>query len=317
MHGVFLDIDSLAPGDLDTRGLLDLPVEWTLHPRTEPGECKARMAGADIAVCNKVRIDAATMAAAPGLKLICVTATGTNNIDLAAARERGIAVCNAPGYATPSVVEHVFALLLTLVRRLDAYRLSVSRGDWSRSTQFCVFDEPIDELAGKTLGIVGYGELGRAVAGIAEAFGMRVLLCQRPGTGPTPGRWPLERLLPVVDVLSLHCPLTDSTRHLIGAAEFALMKSGALLINTARGGIVDESALLDALRSGRLAGAALDVLAEEPPPTDHALIRAALPNLIVTPHVAWASRPARQRLLDVTTANIRAFLQQTPVNRVE
>lgn len=308
MRGVFLDFDSLAPGDLDTAAFLATPVDWTLYPATAPDERAARLADADIVVCNKVRLDAPVLESARRLRLVCVTATGTNNVDLDTAARRGIAVKNVAAYATPSVVEHLFALLLTLTRRLDRYRARVAAGDWSRSTQFCVFDETIGELAGRTLGIVGYGELGRAVAQVAEAFAMRVLVCQRPAAPPVPGRWPLHELLPQADVLSLHCPLTEATRGLLGAREFGLMKPGAILINTARGGIVDEAALLEALRSGRLGGAALDVLAEEPPPADHPLLRAAPPNLIVTPHVAWASRAARQRLLDRTSENICAFL---------
>lgn len=308
MRGIFLDFETLAPADLDTDDFLSTPVQWTLFRHTTPDQRAERIIDADIVVCNKVQIDAALMAAATRLKLIAVTATGTNNIDLVAARRQGIRVCNVAAYATASVVEHVFALLLTLTRRLDRYRQRVADGDWSRANQFCIFDQPISELAGQTLGIVGFGELGSAVARIAETFGMRVLVAQRPGAPPTTGRWPLERLLPQVDVLSLHCPLTDATRNLLGETEIRLMKPGSLLINTARGGLVDEAALLRALRDGHLAGAALDVLAEEPPAVDHPLIRAGHPNLIITPHVAWASREARQRVLDRTAQNIRTFL---------
>jgi glycerate dehydrogenase len=212
-------------------------------------------------------------------------------VDLDAAARRGIAVCNIRRYATPSVVQHVFALLLSLTRHLSDYQRAVQSGAWQRSGQFCLLDYPIRELGGLTLGIVGYGELGQAVAATAEqAFGMRVLIAQRPGGSAEPGRLPLQQLLPQVDVLSLHCPLTPETRGLIGAEELALMKPDALLINTARGGIINEGALAAALLTGRLGGAGIDVLATEPPGSDSPLLQQPIPNLIVTPHIAWASR---------------------------
>lgn len=316
MRGVFLDADSLHPEDLDPRNFLTTLPDWTLHPNTATHQRADRIRDAGVVVCNKVLLDAAILEQASRLQLICVTATGTNNIDLEQARRRNIAVCNVPGYATASVVEHLFGLLLTLSRRLDNYRSLTEAGDWSRSGQFCVFGQPIGELAGKTLGIIGFGELGRAVAECAAAFSMHVLVCQRPGSPPTPDRVPLATLLETVDVLSIHCPLTPATRGLIGKKELERMQPGAILINTARGGIVDEAALLQALQAGRLAGAALDVLEQEPPPADHPLIRARLPNLIITPHIAWASQSARQRLLDQTAANIQAFLVGEPQNLI-
>jgi glycerate dehydrogenase len=238
-------------------------------------------------------------------------------VDLDAAARRGIAVCNIRRYATPSVVQHVFALLLSLTRHLSDYQRAVQSGAWQRSGQFCLLDYPIRELGGLTLGIVGYGELGQAVAATAEqAFGMRVLIAQRPGGSAEPGRLPLQQLLPQVDVLSLHCPLTPETRGLIGAEELALMKPDALLINTARGGIVDEVALATALLAGRLGGAGIDVLASEPPGSDSPLLQQPIPNLIVTPHIAWASRQSRQRLLDQLAQNIAAFMAGRPQNLV-
>jgi len=214
------------------------------------------------------------------------------------------------------VVQHVFALLLTLLTRLDAYRRDVARGRWSASEFFCLLDHPIRELRGMTLGIVGYGELGRAVADMARAFGMEVRIAKRDAGDRRLGRVDLQQLLPQVDVLSLHCPLTAATQGLIGASQLALMKADAIVINTARGGLVDESALLEALQQGRLGGAALDVLAQEPPPATHPLLTAGLENLIITPHTAWASREARQRVLQEVADNIVAFARGEPRNRV-
>ncbi len=316
MDGVFLDTDSLHPQDLDLSVLESCLPRWRFHDAGEAADTAERLAAAEVVVTNKVVLDAALIDAADRLRLICVAATGTDNVDLEAAARRGIPVCNARGYATPSVAEHVFGLLLTLVRRLDDYRDRVRRGEWAASRFFCLFGEPMQELAGRTLGIVGHGELGRAVADIARAFSMQVLVAQRPGGDSRPGRLPLPELLARSDVLSLHCPLTAATRNLIDADALRQMKPGALLINTARGGLVDEAALLQALRDGRLGGAALDVLEREPPPARHALVGAGLPNLLITPHVAWASRPARQRLVDEIAANIRAFLDGRPRNRV-
>ncbi len=316
MRGVFLDTDSLHPQDLDLSVLENCLPRWRFHEAGEAADTAERLAAADVVVTNKAILDARAIDAADRLRLICVAATGTDNVDLAAAARRGIPVCNARGYATPSVAEHLFGLLLTLVRRLDDCRERVRRGEWAESRFFCLFGDPVEELAGRTLGIVGYGELGRAVAGIARAFSMQVLVSQRPGGDSRPGRLPLPELLARSDVLSLHCPLTAATRNLIDADALRSMKPGALLINTARGGLVDEAALLQALREGRLGGAALDVLEQEPPPARHALVEAGLPNLLITPHVAWASRAARQRLIGEIAANIRAFLDGRPRNRV-
>lgn len=324
---VLLDRGSLDAGDLDLAALEAACAGWRHFDATPPAETAARIADAVVVVGNKVVIGARELAAAPALRLICVAATGTNNIDLDAARARGVAVTNVTGYATPSVVQHVFALLLDwacgLRPRVDAVRA----GRWSASPHFCLLPgaatgtaaerAPIRELAGRTLGIVGYGELGRAVARTAEAFSMRVLIAERPGA-PTsaPGRVPLPELLAAADVLSLHCPLADNTRNLIGAAELDLLGPAALLINTARGGLVDEHALAAALRAGRLGAAALDTLSLEPPPPDHPLLAPDIPHLTITPHVAWASRAARQRLIDAVAANIRAFAAGAPRNRV-
>ena len=319
-HATLLDLATIDCGDLDLRRLRASCRDWTIHPFTQPAEVPGRILGAEVVVTNKVVLDRSALtgavAGAPGLRLVCVTATGTNNVDLAAAAELGIAVANVTAYATASVVQHVFALILAQATRLQDYTAAVRAGAWSSSTQFCLLDFPIFELAGKTLGIIGYGELGRAVARVAQAFGMEVLIAQRPGGPPQAGRLPLRDLLPRVDVLSLHCPLADNTRNLIGAAELALMRPTALLINTARGGLVDGEALAAALRSGTIAGAGLDVLSLEPPPPDHPLLAPDIPNLILTPHTAWASREARQRVLDEVALNITAFDAGERRNRV-
>lgn len=317
MTAVFLDRDSLNHDDLDFSSLQSTLADWRFYADTQPEQTASRIADAEVVVSNKVMLNEAALDAAPKLKLIAIAATGTNNVDLNVAARRGISVCNIRRYATPSVVQHVFALLLSLTRHLNDYQAAVRRGDWQRSGQFCLLDYPIRELGDLTLGIIGYGELGRAVADTAErAFGMRVLLAQRPGGPAQPGRIALHELLPQLDVLSLHCPLTAETRGLIGREQLALMKPDALLINAARGGIVDEAALATALLGGKLGGAGIDVLSEEPPTADSPLLQQALPNLIVTPHIAWASRQSRQRLLDQLAENIAAFVAGRPQNLV-
>ena len=309
-------------GDLDFSRLASTLPEWQAYEATADAQVAERIANATVAVSNKVRIDDAAMRNAPHLRLICIAATGANHVDLDAARRRGIAVCNVPGYATASVVQHVFALILALSIRLPDYQQALRAGRWQQGSQFCLLDYPIREISGKTLGIIGYGELGQAVARVAEAFGMKVMVAQyryghregQPNAGQT--RIPLQELLPQVDILSLHCPLTPETRGLIGAAELALMRPDALLINTARGGIVDEAALAAALCQGKLGGAGVDVLTQEPPTQGNPLLTANIPNLILTPHIAWASREARQRLVNEVAANIRAFLQGEARHRV-
>lgn len=314
---VFLDTATLDKGDLDLSGLAATPFDWEFHANTTSRQVLDRIRQASLVVSNKVILNREILRQLPGLKLICVAATGTNNVDLEAAVEQGIGVTNVTGYGTATVAQHTFSLILALTTRLLEYQAAVRRGDWQRSDMFCLMDYPIREIAGKTLGIVGYGTLGRGVARIAEAFDMQILLAQRPGDAPQAGRLPLQELLPQVDILTLHCPLTPATENLIGAAELALMRPDALLINTARGGIVDEQALANALQQGTLGGAGVDVLTREPPSDDNPLLQADIPNLIVTPHNAWASREARQRLLDGVTANIRDYLAGGRANRVD
>ncbi len=316
MKGVFLDIASLAERDLDLSGFDDVLGDWRSFAATASESRLANIGDAEIVITNKVVLDDALLRAAPAIRLICLTATGYNNVAVETARELGVVVSNVVGYATDSVVQHVFALMLAHHTRLFDYTAAVVRGDWSRSPQFCLLDYPVRELSGMTLGIVGYGELGQGVARVAEAFGMRVMVSQRPGGDPVKGRYPLDELLSKADVVSLHVPLLENTKHLIDAHALELMKSTALLINTARGAVVDNAALADALRNGVIGGAAVDVLDEEPPSPGHPLLAQDMPNLIVTPHSAWAGRQARQNAVDRTVANIRAFLAGEPMNRV-
>ncbi len=313
--GAFLDQDTVDRGDLDFSLLRRVLPAWRLYDTGDSVPVPERVAGTAVVVSNKVVLDEALLAGAPELKLVCVAATGTNNVDLDAAARLGIRVCNVRAYATPAVVQHVFGLILALTTRLMDYQGAALDGRWQRSPHFCLLDFPIRELAGRRLGVVGYGELGRGVARVAEAFGMDVLIAQRPGTADDrPGRVPLPKLLSQVDVLSLHCPLTPETQGLIRARELGLMRPDALLINTARGGIVDETALAAALQGGRLGGAGVDVLVREPPVDGSPLLDPDIPNLILTPHVAWASRESRQRLLDEVARNIEGFLAGEPRN---
>lgn len=316
MRAVFLDFGTVSNDDLDLGPLERVLPGVVLHVETPAAMVAGRIAGFEIILANKAVIDGAMIAANPQLKLIALTATGIDNIDLAAARAARVAVCNLRDYCTASVVQHVFALLLALTHRLGAYTALVRDGGWERAAQFSTFPYPIRELRGLVLGIVGYGALGRAVGRMAESFGMRVEVANRPGTPLLDGRVPLDELLPRVDVLSLHCPLTMATRGLIGAPQLARMKSDAVLVNTARGALVDGAALADALKGGRLGGAGIDVLEREPPRADHPLLDPSVPNLILTPHIAWAAREARQRCLDELALNVADFLEGRTRGRV-
>jgi glycerate dehydrogenase len=316
MRAVFLDFGTVSSGDLDTGPLERVTGGIVLHGQTAAADIPARIAGMEMVFANKAVITRAMIEANPQLRLIALTATGVDNVDLAAAREANVAVCNLRDYCTPSVVQHVFAMLLSLTHRLGDYGTLVRSGHWSQAGQFSVFPYPIRELQGRVFGIVGYGALGRAVARVAGSFGMQVEIANRPGGEAVAGRRDLDEMLPRLDVLSLHCPLTDATRGLIDAARLARMKPDAVLINTARGALVDTQALAEALRNQRLGGAGIDVLEREPPPADHPLLDPAIPNLIVTPHIAWAARESRQRCLDELALNVESFLAGGRRNRV-
>lgn len=315
MKGIFLDLASVDNSDLKLNQLKDVLDKWDFYPHTKASELAARLRGAEVVVSNKVALSRETLAKADKLKLICVAATGTNNVDLDAARELGISVTNVRAYGTASVVQHVFALMLFLQRRIPAYQQAIRQGRWQQSEFFCLLDFPIEELTDKVLGIVGYGELGQAVAKTAACFDMQVRIAQRNAEDNRPDRVPLETLLAEADVLSLHCPLTEENKGMIGEPQLQLMKPNAILINAARGGLVDEAALAKALKQGWIAGAGVDVLEQEPPDGSSPLL-ANIPNLILTPHIAWASRTARQRLLNQLVDIIRDFRTGTIRNRI-
>ncbi|HLN48709.1 MAG TPA: D-2-hydroxyacid dehydrogenase [Steroidobacteraceae bacterium] len=308
MQAVFLDYDTVSSGDLDTSAITQAAGAVRFCAATTDGQIGERIGDAGIVLLNKLRLSRAHLQAARELKLIALAATGTDNIDLVAAQERGIAVCNIRGYCTRSVVQHAWAMILSLTQHLSEYARLVTDGSWARSEEFTVLAHPIRELSGRTLGVVGWGELGQGVAKAAEAFGMRVSVANRPGAAARPGRVELAQLLAMADVVSLHCPLTPATHGLIGARELERMKPDALLINTARGALVDSYALAEALKERRLGGAGIDVLPQEPPIDGDPLLDPGVPNLIVTPHIAWAAREARQRCLDEMAANVRDFL---------
>jgi glycerate dehydrogenase len=314
---VMLDAETIDCNDIDFSPLQMLPYQWQYHAATEDREQAIKaLQDAEVVVTNKVVLDRDILQQAKCLKLICVAATGTNNIDLEAAAELRITVTNVAGYSTPSVVQWVFTHLLALKSRLLEHHVAVRCGDWQVSPQFTLLDYPFAELSGKTMGIVGYGTLGKAVAKVAEAFGMQVLICQHLVGEPEEGRVALHDLLPQIDVLSLHCPLNDVTQDLIGTEELALMRPEAIVINTARGGVVNEAALMHALREEQIGGAGVDVLSSEPPSEDNPLLATGVPHLIVSPHIAWASCESRQRLVGELAMNIQAFLAGEKRNRV-
>ena len=316
MKIVLLDAHTANPGDLSWDPLHAIgPCD--IHPRTPTSEIVARCAGAAIVITNKAPLSRATISQLPDLKYIGVTATGTNIVDLAAAREHGITVTNVPGYSTPSVAQLVFALILEMTHHVGHHTRSVQQGGWSACPDFSYWDHPLIELSGRTLGLVGFGDIGRAVARIALAFNMNVLASRRHWNEPPPDgvtACSSDEVFSRSDIVSLHCPLTPDTEHLVNERTLAIMKPTAWLINTSRGPLIDEPALARALHQHTLAGAGLDVLSVEPPPADHPLLHA--PNCLITPHLAWATQEARHRLIAAVAANLNAFLQGRPANVV-
>lgn len=317
MNIVFLDASTLHHGDLDLSQFEELG-SLTCHATTEAADTLARCQAAEIVITNKVVLSRAVIDACPGLRLIVVAATGTNCVDLHAARERGLPVCNVSGYSTASVAQHAIGMLLNLASNIHRFDRD-ARSAWPASPIFTRLDHPVVELAGKVLGIVGYGAIGRAVGRVAAALDMEVVALARPGQAASGG--PLPRLTTGeffrhADAVTLHCPLTPQTEQFINGEILTLMKQSAFLINTGRGALIDEPALADALRCGDIAGAALDVLSTEPPAATHPLLAPDIPNLLITPHTAWTSLEARRRLLAGIRSNLLAFLAGHPTNRV-
>ena len=316
MKIVVLDGFTANPGDLSWKGLEELGTV-TVYDLTKPEETVARAADADIVLTNKVLISREAMMQLPQLKYIGVLATGYNVVDIEAAHDRGIIVTNVPAYSTESVAQMVFAHLLTVTNRTEHYALQNRQGRWTKNPDFCYWDFPHMELAGKTFGIVGLGNIGRRVAEIALAFGMQVKALTSKSANTLPAgieKADLEALLATSDVISLHCPLTDTTRHLINRETLQRMKPSAILINTGRGPLVDDQAVASALAEGQLAAFCTDVLTEEPPKADNPLL--SQPNAFITPHIAWATEEARSRLLQIAISNVEAFLNAKPQNVV-
>lgn len=316
MKAVFLDFATMGPG-LDVSAMHAAMPELEIFDVTSNEQVAQRIDGAVIALANKARFPARLLQDNPRLRFIGLTATGTNNVDIDAARQLDIAVCNIRNYCTQSVAEHVFGSLLNLTHNLSRYNAAVRRGDWQKSKDFCLMTYPLRELSTMTLGIVGYGALGKGVARLARSFGMRVIVSARPGTSESSeDRVPFDTLLRRSDVISLHCPLTPDTSGLFDAKAFNRMKRDAILINTARGGLVESEALVAALSAGEIAAAAIDVLPEEPPVNGDPLLDYSGDNLLITPHVAWATGAARQAAIDELVANVTAFLHGERRNRV-
>lgn len=289
--------------------------EWIEYAESFPTQVVDRVRSASIIISNKLSLGEPQLAAAPAVKLIAIAATGSDCVDLEYCRRRRITVCNVRGYAANSVPEHVLMIILALRRNLLAYRRDVQEGKWQQSKQFCLLTQPLHDIRASTIGIVGYGSIGKSVARLAESVGMNVLISEHKDAREVrSGRTAFSQVLQESDIITLHCPLTDKTRDMFGRADFAMMKRSALLINTARGALIQDDALIDALRTGLIAGAAVDCLREEPPVKDSPLLNLNLPNFIVTPHVAWASDEAVQALADQVIDNIEAFVAGQPHN---
>ena len=316
MKAVFLDYASLDQNDLNFKDLENIFDEWEIYPSTSSEQLLERIQNVDVIISNKVVVNAEAIQQCPNLKLILISATGTNNIDLVQAKKQGVVVCNCQAYGTSAVAQHTLMLMLNLATNFKQYERAVQNGDWNKASQFCLLDYPIIELEGKTLGILGYGELGKAVAKLAEAFGMKILVGALPNRPVQENRIPFNELLSQVDFLTLHCPLSTDTQNLIDAKAFDAMKPSAFLINCARGGIVNEQDLADALIAGKIAGAATDVLMVEPPKDGNVLLNSEIPNLLITPHSAWGSVDARQRIVQQMVENVEAFKKGQPIRQV-
>lgn len=326
MKAAFLDFETLGPTDIDITPLTAQLPDLELFPTTTQAQLLARISDIEVVILNKVGLNDSVLRSARGLKLVCLAATGTDNVSINSARELEIAVCNIRDYCTPSVAQHTFSLILSLTHHLREYESLLREKAWVHSPQFCLLDFPIRELDGKTLGIVGLGSLGSRVAEIGRAFGMTILAARQPYsqtvfTDPAPPDLPVERaafneLLSRSDVVSLHCPLTPETENLINATTLQAMRNKAILVNTARGGLIDSEALVAALREGQIAGAGIDVLRQEPPIEPDPILESELPNLIVTPHIAWAAQESRQRAVNEIAANIAAYKNGEKRNRI-
>ncbi|WP_392344116.1 D-2-hydroxyacid dehydrogenase [Pseudoalteromonas prydzensis] len=313
MNITLLDTATLAGTSLEPFQSLG---NFTSYPLTSPEQVIAHSADADVLITNKVVLNRETLTKLPALKLICVAATGTNNVDLVAAKELGIAVTNVAGYSTPSVVQHTFALITNLLGNTHRYIADCQQGLWQQSEMFCRLDYRFNDIGGKTLAIIGYGALGKAVADVAKAFGANVIISERKGHSPRAGRTEFFQAIKCADIISIHCPLTDESRDLISSEELAMMKPSAILINTARGGIVNEAQLAQALANKQIAGAGFDVLTKEPAADNNPLAIYDGDNLILTPHIAWASEESIIRLVKQVSLNISAFSQGESLNRL-
>lgn len=309
MKGVFLDAGTLG-NDISFELLKTLPIDWTLYKETSSKDTLERTKDAQIVITNKVVLNSEIIQKCSSLKLICVAATGYNNVDISAAKQFHVVVCNVPGYSTPSVVQITMTFILALSSSLIPYVEDVKMGKWQKHSQFCLLNHPILELQEKKLGIIGYGNLGKKVASVAESFGMQILIARHSDpVKQQVNALPLDVILSESDFLTLHIPLNDHTKNLIARPELEKMKKTSFLINTARGGIVNEKDLATCLKEGKIAGAGVDVLDCEPPSDKHPLLDPTIPNLLLTPHIAWASLESRQRLLKAITNNIRSFIE--------
>jgi glycerate dehydrogenase len=314
--GVFLDLETVDCGQLDLGCLEESLASWEWYPNTKPSEIGRRIRNAEVVVTNSCKLDRRILESASRLKLVSLTATGVDNVDLQAAAEQGIAVCNIRDYCSQTVSQHAITLMLNLLTGQPWYLDGVREGAWCDTPRYGLTLRPIRQAGGLIFGVIGNGVLGRATGALAQKLGMEVRIAARKGQAPEPGRVTFEELLDESDVVSIHCPLNEETRDLIGHAELERMKNDALLINTARGGIVNERALAGALRAGLIGGAGIDTLSTEPPPPDHPLLERDIPNLLLTPHNAWASRAARQAALEQVARIIRSFAAGKAMNQV-